>query len=926
MRRTKTCLQILLILPIMLSFACPSQVVTAFQDPTSAEEKAAALLSLLSTEQKIGQLFLVTFQGTEVGPSSQIYDLVVNHYIGGVVFTRDNGNFDENGNLLSALLSTIYSLQSNAWNVNPVITDDETPQVLETEFIPLFVGISQEGDLYPTDQILSGVTALPNQMAIGATWSEKIAFEVGSVLGKELNFLGFNLLLGPSLDVVEVSTTEASGNKSSRSFGGDPYWVGLLGQSYISGVHLGSEGKMMVVAKHFPGGGGSDRSVEREVATVRKSLEQLKQIELAPFFAVTGSASDSASEADGLLVSHIRYQGFQGNIRATTRPVSFDATALNQILAIDTLATWRESGGILVSDDLGSEAVKRFFDTAGSSFDANQVARSAFLAGNDLLYVDQFISTADPDAHTTIVRTLDYFVQKYNEDDAFADRVDESVKRLLTQKYSMYPNFMLSEVLPRYSNLNILALTKTLITDDIAKKAATLISPSKEELEAILPETPQFGDKIVFISDTRTAQQCESCEVFDSPGKDFLANAVMKLYGPSAGGQIRASDISTYSFEELNAYLESPGEWVLLDRDLNNADWIVVSTLDWDPDQPASQAFKRFLGEKDNLLKFKQLIVFAFNAPVFLDSTEISKLSAFYGMYSKQPAFFDVAARLLFQELSPLGSSPVSIPGAGYDLNLAVSPDPDQIISLIVDSPVMEPEPSDSGTPQATAAPFFGIGDSIPIRTGVILDNNQHAVPDGTVVKFTFTTTGETFRSSQVETITSGGIARTSYLLQDNGLLEVRVTCDPAINSTVLQMNISEGQVGMITQIAPTAIVTPTAESVIDSEPSPTAEDEDSIRGNGLLRFSFWLVNTLFSCILAWGIYRIGARFGMIRWGLRWALIVVILSFVSFLTTLLLKSENQYFWIQAFLIESGYLIISVVIGLVWFWVEKKTGT
>jgi beta-N-acetylhexosaminidase len=57
-----------------------------------------------------------------------------------------------------------------------------------------------------------------------------------------------------------------------------------MGKAYISGLHTGSKSRMVVIAKHFPGRGSSDRSPEEEVATVRKSLEQLKQIELPPFF------------------------------------------------------------------------------------------------------------------------------------------------------------------------------------------------------------------------------------------------------------------------------------------------------------------------------------------------------------------------------------------------------------------------------------------------------------------------------------------------------------------------------------------------------------------------------------------------------------------------------------------------------------------
>ena len=109
----------------------------------------------------------------------------------------------------------------------------------------------------------------------------------------------------------------------SRTFGGDSYWVGEMGKAYIEGIHQGGDNQVLVISKHFPGAGESDRSTDQEIPTVRKSLEQLKQIELAPFFAVTGNAPSQAMTTDGILVSHIRYQGFQGNIRATTKPVSF---------------------------------------------------------------------------------------------------------------------------------------------------------------------------------------------------------------------------------------------------------------------------------------------------------------------------------------------------------------------------------------------------------------------------------------------------------------------------------------------------------------------------------------------------------------------------------------------------------------------------
>ena len=324
-------------------------VPAALAQPESQTTNVQALLASMTPEEKVGQLFLVTFRGTNTSSESQIYDLIANHHVGGVILLAENDNFLGSPDTISSVHQLIAQLQSIELQPAVATPSPETPApTLESNAIPLFVGISQEGDGAPHDQILSGLTPLPDAMAIGATWKTELAQQVGSVLGDELSTLGFNLFMGPALDVVEAPNPSAQIDLGTRSFGGDPFWVGRMGEAYISGLHTGSEGRMVVVAKHFPGRGSSDRSPEEEVATVRKSLEQLKQIELSPFFAVANS-SEPASIVDGLLVSHIRYQGFQGNIRATTRPVSLDASALSMIIALPEFADWRTNGGLIAA-------------------------------------------------------------------------------------------------------------------------------------------------------------------------------------------------------------------------------------------------------------------------------------------------------------------------------------------------------------------------------------------------------------------------------------------------------------------------------------------------------------------------------------------------------------------------------------------------
>ncbi|MDZ4158185.1 MAG: glycoside hydrolase family 3 N-terminal domain-containing protein, partial [Anaerolineaceae bacterium] len=487
------------------------------------------------------------------------------------------------------------------------------------------------------------------------------------------------------------------------TFGGDPHWVGELGKSYITGIHQGSANQVAVIAKHFPGRGSSDRPPDLEVATVRKSLEQLKQIELAPFFAVSGNSPSPEAAADGLLVSHIRYQGFQGNIRATTRPVSLDPTAFETLMNLPQFVAWREQGGIVVSDDLGSAAVRRLYNNLGQLFEARQVARNAFLAGNDLLYVDNFVGSGETDSYTTILRTLEFFEQKYREDPAFAQRVDASVARLLAIKFRLYPDFSLEQVLPPPDGLDTVGQSQQ-VTFQVAQQAATLLSPEPAELSVTLARPPTTRERIVFIMDTLDSKQCSQCATQSALAPNALENAVLRLYGPKAGGEVQLYQLSSYTFLELTNLLNGlagfESDLKVMENEIRSADWVVFSMLNIQNTRPESFAVRRFLSERPDLSRNKRLVVFAFNAPYYLDATDSSKLTAYYAMYSKAPAFIEMAARLLFQETTPSGALPVTVPGVGYDLITATSPDPEQVIPLFVDLPALEePEPGNGDAP-----------------------------------------------------------------------------------------------------------------------------------------------------------------------------------------------------------------------------------
>ena len=909
--------------------------ISAIKDPpNSAQQEPGDALSSnldilfnnLSPEEKVGQLFLVSFQGVDASENSQIRDLIINHYIGGVILTRANDNFTGPDGTLNQTYELISDLQTAAWLKNPIpAADGTTSTPTNTNYLPLFIAVSQEGDSYPNDQIIDGMTSLPNEMAIGATWNLDLARGVGNVLGSELHALGINMLIGPSLDVLDIIQTESGEDLGTRTFGGDPFWVGTMGQAYIQGLHAGSQDGLAVIAKHFPGRGGSDRPPEEEVATVRKSLDALKQIELFPFFSVTGNAKDTESTTDGLLASHIRYQGFQGNIRATTRPISFDSTAMEQILSLAPFQTWRAGGGLIVCDNLGSQAVRRFYDPTGMSFDGRQVARDAFLAGNDLMILDNFVSSGDADQATTLLKTLNFFTQKYKEDPAFAEKVDQSVHRILQLKYKLYPTFNLSSVLPQLENLANIGQSAS-ESFNVAKSAVTLISPSPSDLPTLLPHYPKLGERILFITDNLEARQCSGCNPTEVVPADALENAVIKLYGPQAGGQVKKDDLISYSFSNLENWLKDPNSEPDLSMDFKSSDWVVFSMLDKTATGENSNALRDLLNTNFETIRNKKIIVFSFTAPYYLDATDISKILAYYALYAKTPAFFDVAARILFQEMSPTGNSPVSIPGTGYDLITALSPDPDQILSLYLDVTVV-PSGKGTPTPENTASPQFFIGDTIPFKTGRILDHNGNTVPDGTVVRFLFTSGGDTSTSQVVETTTIDGVAHASYRLSDLGVLEVRATSEPAVISDVLRLEIKEGEAAIITAIAPTPAATPT--ELPNTSPTDTGNSTTptgQIPGNS--NFSNWLLAMVIIAIGTALSFQVSTRTFTQLWGIRIGLTTLIGGLISYVISILSISVGNGFpalkrTIIIGLVSIGGSILGGFGGWVWYKVNSR---
>jgi beta-N-acetylhexosaminidase len=811
----KNALRILLLLMLLLS-QTPMNSVQGY----TLQDSATRLLDEMEPEERVGQLFVVTFNGNQ--PSDNILDLIKENYISGVVLRSDRENFADAPDTLVNLRSLIEELQSARYLTSTEIPEGGSGADLP-EYIPLFVGISEDGGGAPQSQILSGLTPMPSQMAIGATWNVELSKAVGEVLGSELQALGINLLLGPSLDVLEDPRLIGPGDPGIQAFGGDPYWVSVMGEAYTRGIHSGSTGRVGVIAKHFPGLGSGDRPPEEEVATVRKSLNELEQIDLVPFFSVAfEQPGDGPSIADGFLTSNIRYQGFQGNIRATTRPLSLDREANDQLMALDGLSTWREGGGLIMSNALGSRAIRRFIDSTGQSYKGHLVARDAFLAGNDLLYLDNIRSDTDPDEITTIQSTLAFFTQKYVEDSVFAQRVDEAVLRILKLKLRLYGfNFSFSRILPPISQLETIGQNED-ITVEVARRSATLISPSQIESEDRLAAPPVISERILFFTDSRVVRQCTTCTLQSDIPVRALEDAIDRLYGQGAAGQVGVWNLVSYSTADLENFLGvaptiapvvpvvSPEE---IAESINVSDWIIFAILRSTENEYGSDALKLLLDTQQELVLDKKIVVFSFDVPYDLDATDISKIDVYYALYSKTDPFVEYAARLLFQEAIAEGHSPVSIPGVGYDLIQITSPDPDQEILITVSNgdQIIDPE-SDQVE--------LLVGDVVTIETGVIRDFNENPVPDGTPVEFILSYQSENIPSLEIPATTKNGIASAVAALNRSGNLSIQAESLTARLSRTVALNIQGDN------------------AEISSTPEPTTEESQAVSPTSVAELS----------------------------------------------------------------------------------------
>ncbi|WHY56313.1 beta-N-acetylhexosaminidase [Peribacillus simplex] len=339
-----------------------------------SHEKIEKLLKKMTLEEKIGQLMMVGFKGTEKG--KEITELIEQKHIGGVIY------FDRNMKSPKQVARLSNSLQQTA---------DQS-----THSLPLMVAIDQEGgDII---RMKERVSPIPSQQDLGKNASIEDVYKVAKLNGTELGSMGININFAPVLD---LSKTD------KRSFGQDPEKVHQYGKKAIQGL---SDVSITGALKHFPGNGRSEIDPHVETSSVEANQLDLENSDIYPFKQII---REMDNQKFFVMVTHIKYPAYD-----TEKPAS-----LSKIIIEDLLRGKLKYEGLVVTDDLEMGAVNKYYSY-------EEMGKQAILAGADLLLVCHEYSHE--------LEVYNGLLQAVKAGEVPMDRINESVKRVLTYKlYNM---------------------------------------------------------------------------------------------------------------------------------------------------------------------------------------------------------------------------------------------------------------------------------------------------------------------------------------------------------------------------------------------------------------------------------------------------------------------------------------------------------
>ena len=302
------------------------------EDYKAQEKWVDSILSSMTIDEKIGQLFMVqAYSNLDSVHENKIKEMIQNYHVGNLIFMQGTPK-------KQAELTNMYQSLSK---------------------VPLMIGFDGEWGL---DMRLQNTYRFPWNMTLGAIQDNDLIRQFGAHLGMHCRRLGIHVNFAP---VVDINTNPLNPIIGNRSFGEDKVNVTEKAIAFSQGMQSQN---VLANAKHFPGHGDTATDSHYKLPVINFDRKRLDSVELYPYKRVFDAGMAS------IMTAHLSIPSLESNAKL---PTSLSKKVVTTILK-------EELGflGLIFTDGLN---MKGAADYSTSS----EIDLAAILAGNDILLIPQ---------------------------------------------------------------------------------------------------------------------------------------------------------------------------------------------------------------------------------------------------------------------------------------------------------------------------------------------------------------------------------------------------------------------------------------------------------------------------------------------------------------------------------------------------------
>jgi len=326
-----------------------------------------SVYNALTPQKRIGQLFMLRANSTvDSLEIKELKRLILDYNIGGLCFFKG-------GPVRQAILTNYYQHLAKT---------------------PLLISMDAEWGL---GMRLDSTISFPRQMTMGAIKDEQLITEYGLAIAEQLTRMGVHISFSP---VADINNNAANPVINIRSFGESKEDVARKAILYMKALQ---KGKILSVAKHFPGHGDTDTDSHHALPFIDHSRATIDSLDLYPFRKLINAG------IDGIMTAHLNIPSID-----TTRDLP---SSLSSKVVDSLLRGMLDFKGLTFTDALDMKGVSNY-GAEGS------IEYKALKAGNDVL----LLSVSVDKAVASIQQAIDSGFYSVND-------LALHCKRILSAKY-----------------------------------------------------------------------------------------------------------------------------------------------------------------------------------------------------------------------------------------------------------------------------------------------------------------------------------------------------------------------------------------------------------------------------------------------------------------------------------------------------------